>query len=232
MGKYKYNGVEYKSIGELKIAKFLSRNKINFEYEKEFKLKRKYDNSKYTMVYPDFYIPSKKIVIEYFGMEGDKNYDKETQFKKEIFEHNDYDLISIFPNTPQNMWEIEILNNFNKFSFKSLFQKIPRFDFSLPLRILISVLILFSLTFFLFDFQFDFFENGSKSRVVFAVDQEKGKLSENRYFVAAMWEYSNCDNYCSEGDEIIDIRTERYVRSQAILDDVVDRSWFCECIKK
>lgn len=46
-------------------------------------------------VYSDFYIPSGKVYIEYWGMEGKPDYDKRKQEKLEIYAENQFNLIEL-----------------------------------------------------------------------------------------------------------------------------------------
>lgn len=62
-----HNGIRFKSIKEYKIALLLEYKDLEYIYEKG------YPNSKYKC---DFYIPSKDLYIEYYGMLDGKNFEK------------------------------------------------------------------------------------------------------------------------------------------------------------
>ena len=81
--EYPLKGINYKSKGELEIAKFLTAQEINFEYEFPIAVK---DEDKTKLWYPDFYLTDYQIVIEYFGMYiHDQNYKKSADHKKGIY---------------------------------------------------------------------------------------------------------------------------------------------------
>jgi len=65
--KIKYNGVEYKSIGEFEIAKFLTESNYTFSYGKLYPNQKKY--------HYDFYIQNLDLYVEYTGMVGVSYYD-------------------------------------------------------------------------------------------------------------------------------------------------------------
>jgi hypothetical protein len=62
-----HNGIRFKSVKEYKIALLLEYKNLEYIYEKG------YPNSKYKC---DFYIPSKDLYIEYYGMLDGKNFEK------------------------------------------------------------------------------------------------------------------------------------------------------------
>jgi len=70
---------KYKSYGEKVIAEMLAKHDINFEYEHPTLIRQKYkddDKERLSIWYPDFWLPKYSIIIEYFGMEGNKEYDR------------------------------------------------------------------------------------------------------------------------------------------------------------
>ena len=68
----------YKSRGERAIAEILTKYNLVFVYEHPLLIKeqKENDSEKLRIWYPDFWLPKYSIVIEFFGMEGDKNYDE------------------------------------------------------------------------------------------------------------------------------------------------------------
>lgn len=92
-------GGEYvKSYGEKAIADFLFEHDISYKYERN----HWWNGNNYR---PDFTIfknqekgKERGVVIEYFGLVGDKNYDEETDKKRKYWEDkDDWDLIEISP---------------------------------------------------------------------------------------------------------------------------------------
>lgn len=95
--------MNYKSKGERLIANYLEFKNIDFEYEKQIKIKDK--NGMERIWYPDFYITEKEIIIEYFGMKGDKHYDEGTIDKKRTYKKNGYKVICVYPETLKKNWK-------------------------------------------------------------------------------------------------------------------------------
>jgi DNA helicase-4 len=86
-------GEPIKSLGEKVIADFLFQKGIDYKYEKYFKWNRPYR--------PDFTIEVGKdsgIIIEYFGMKGDPEYDQEILAKQEYWASKEgWTLLSYYP---------------------------------------------------------------------------------------------------------------------------------------
>lgn len=99
------DGKVYKSKGEKRIADYLFERDIPYYYEKNFW----WEKINYK---PDFTIDcfdgvKKGIVIEYFGMAGDAEYDQQSQQKKEYWEQNsDYYFIPLYPNNVESIEKI------------------------------------------------------------------------------------------------------------------------------
>ena len=87
------DGNNYKSGGEKIIADFLFEHDIPFKYEKNF-----WWNS--INYHPDFTIlkevnGKKGIVIEYFGLQGDPNYDEQSEQKRRYWKEDQFDYFFI-----------------------------------------------------------------------------------------------------------------------------------------
>ncbi|MHC5732844.1 MAG: PDDEXK family nuclease, partial [Nostoc sp.] len=77
------DGNYYKSFGEKVIANFLLEHNITYKYERNFW----WDGINYR---PDFTIvtgENQGIVIEYFGLEGDPDYDIMSEQKREYWQN-------------------------------------------------------------------------------------------------------------------------------------------------
>ncbi len=91
-----FDGVYYKSMGEKRIADFLFEHRIQYKYEYNYR----WGSRNYR---PDFTIFSinkqiKGIIVEYFGMLGDKNYDKQIIEKKHFWERQKgFKLLDLYP---------------------------------------------------------------------------------------------------------------------------------------
>jgi hypothetical protein len=93
--------MNYKSAGEKAIAEVLTKYNIDFVYEHPILVKenKEGDSEKLRIWYPDFWLPKYSIIIEYFGMVGNKEYDKGKKAKLEAYKKPDLDCISVKPST-------------------------------------------------------------------------------------------------------------------------------------
>jgi len=92
---------EPRTKGEIAIAEVLTKYNIEFEYEHPLLIKQQHENDseKLRIWYPDFWLPKYSIIIEYFGMQGDKAYDKGKKQKLDAYKRLDLDCISVKPST-------------------------------------------------------------------------------------------------------------------------------------
>lgn len=85
-------GKQVKSRPEKRISDFLFEHDIPYRYEMPFTV----DDG--NIIRPDFYIPSHKIVIEYYGLRGDEDYERSLAYKQEYWkQRSDITLIEINP---------------------------------------------------------------------------------------------------------------------------------------
>jgi hypothetical protein len=91
----------YKSKGEKEIADVLTKYKIDFVYEYPILIKQQKDGDteKLRIWYPDFWLPKYSIIIEFWGMENNDNYDKGKKEKLDAYRKLDIDCISVKPST-------------------------------------------------------------------------------------------------------------------------------------
>jgi hypothetical protein len=100
-------GEQVKSHAEQKIADFLSRNGIRYEYERPIEVGIWIFNEE--LCRPDFYLPDYDVYIEYWGMldveEGYKRrqYRADMARKMKQYQHYDIKLISIYPDNLKNL---------------------------------------------------------------------------------------------------------------------------------
>ena len=73
------DGTIIKSRGEKRIADFLFEHDIFYQYERSWRADRG------EIIFPDFYLPEQKIIIEYLGLHGDPDYDETTEFKRKYW---------------------------------------------------------------------------------------------------------------------------------------------------
>ena len=83
-GVYKGNSINppYKSWGEEQIARLLDRNRIAYQYEYPVAV---VDQGKTRIYYPDLRLPEYGLIIEYFGVNGNPDYDERRRHKTEVY---------------------------------------------------------------------------------------------------------------------------------------------------
>lgn len=115
-------GEEVKSLGEKRIADYLSRNGINYIYEKEAVAKFFIFSS--TIGYPDFYLPDYGIYVEYWGLVGAddrrtrESYIRQMRWKMAQYHRHSIKFISIYPDN---------LNDLDR-AFRGKFRKVTGFE--------------------------------------------------------------------------------------------------------
>ena len=102
----------FKSEGERKIAYFLDRNDIAYQYEPAVLVHA--DQGKTRIWYPDFYLGEFKAYIEYFGMVGDRSYDRGVMVKQSVYQQAGLDVISIYPWMLKENWQGYIMGELEK----------------------------------------------------------------------------------------------------------------------
>ena len=98
----------FESAGEKKVADFLKKKGLDFDYQKPIIVRH---DDKVSIWYPDFYLNDFNIVIEYFGMVEKFSYVKSMKYKQAIFHKEKINFISIYPEMLQHedfedvLWE-------------------------------------------------------------------------------------------------------------------------------
>jgi len=87
-------GDTVQSKGEQLIADFLYANNIDYDYDKQITLRiGRFER----WVRPDFYLTAFNVVIEYWGMRGDPEYDRKMDEKKRLYKETKTRFISVEP---------------------------------------------------------------------------------------------------------------------------------------
>lgn len=93
------SGLKVRTRSEKRIADFLYKEGIVFEYEKELMFAgRKY--------IPDFYLSKMNLYIEFFGWSHIPNYQNKVEEKMRVYKENDIDCIYLFHKGSKNLEEI------------------------------------------------------------------------------------------------------------------------------
>jgi len=85
-------GDSVQSHGEKIIANHLFQNNIRYVYDIPMRL----SFFQYKKIRPDFFLPELDIYIEYWGMKGDPNYDRKTEWKTSLYTKYNKKLISLY----------------------------------------------------------------------------------------------------------------------------------------
>ena len=97
----------YKSWGEEQIARLLDRNGIAYQYEYPLAV---IDRGRVRLNYPDFRLPKYGLVIEYFGVNGDKDYDERTRHKMEVYKQAGVDALFLTRDSLRGDWPAKIMS--------------------------------------------------------------------------------------------------------------------------
>ena len=108
---------KYRSNGEKIIANMLDQYRISFVYEPDIYLK---EGNKRYIWHPDFYLPEYQTIVEYFGMQGDDDYDNGTKRKKKFYHQNHYNLIPVYPETLRKDYQTYILKSLHNYQKNKL----------------------------------------------------------------------------------------------------------------
>jgi len=115
---------KYRSEGERKIASFLDSYGIPYIYEKPILV---IDNGKPRIWYPDFSVYG-SIILEYFGIQGDADYDNGIEHKKKVYAENQIEMIPIYPSHFKSDWQGYIMSSIRN----TLENRLQNFNYSTP----------------------------------------------------------------------------------------------------
>lgn len=96
----------YKSWGEEQIARLLDRNRISYQYEYPMAV---VDAGKTRLYYPDFRLPEYGMIIEYFGVNGDSDYDERRRHKMEAYKKAGIDGLFLARDSLRGDWPARIM---------------------------------------------------------------------------------------------------------------------------
>jgi hypothetical protein len=118
---------EFKSSGERRIAYFLDKHSIRYQYESGVLVNSM--GEKPRIWYPDFYLPEFGAYIEYYGMAGEKNYDKGIKAKQSVYSKMGMAVIPVYPWMFAENWQKYIRKELERSTlrrFKNLSTKFYR----------------------------------------------------------------------------------------------------------
>ena len=110
---YPYDNQEphrrYRSKAEAMIASFLDERRLSYEYEKPTAVVD--DRGAVRIWYPDFTLLEYGVLVEYFGVVDDCDYDRGIEKRIEVYRRNGYPLIDLYPSTLKENWRGYLLSS-------------------------------------------------------------------------------------------------------------------------
>ena len=101
------NRPEFKSDGERRIGYFLDKHSIRYRYEPGLMVESA--GSKPRIWYPDFYLPAFGAYIEYYGMVGQRQYERGIKAKQSVYNKMGIDVVGLFPWMLAQNWQKYIM---------------------------------------------------------------------------------------------------------------------------
>jgi hypothetical protein len=86
--EYAKRRLRYKSKGEEQLALLFEREGIQYLYEHPLAV---VDRGKAKIWYADFTLPEYGMIVEYFGLNGKHDYDKQARHKMDVYKQNGID---------------------------------------------------------------------------------------------------------------------------------------------
>ena len=102
----KVNRSLFKSKGEEQIARLLDRSNIAYRYEHPTAV---VDRGKTRIWYPDFYLPEYGMIVEYFGVNGNKVYDDQARHKMDVYSANGLEGLFLTEAAFKGDWPTQII---------------------------------------------------------------------------------------------------------------------------
>ena len=118
---------KFKSQGERRIAYFLDNYSIKYLYEPAVLVNSV--DEKPRIWYPDFHLPEFGTYIEYYGLAGEKNYDRGIETKQSVYSKMGMEVISVYPWMFAENWKKYILKELERNTlrrYKNLTAKLYR----------------------------------------------------------------------------------------------------------
>ena len=118
---------KFKSGGERRIAYFLDNNSIRYQYEPGVLVNSV--GQKPRIWYPDFYLPEFGTYIEYYGLAGQKNYDRGIKAKQSAYSKMGMEVVPVYPWMFVENWQNYIIKELKRSTlrrYKNLTAKLYR----------------------------------------------------------------------------------------------------------
>jgi hypothetical protein len=96
----------YRGRAEVQIAGRLHREGIAYRYKHPLAV---IDRGKVRIWYPDFYLPEYGMMIEYFGVHGDTEYDRRTEHKRKVYRNTGIEGVFLNEEMLKRQWPTGII---------------------------------------------------------------------------------------------------------------------------
>ncbi len=92
----------FKSKGEREIAHYLESRRMAYQYEYPLAI---VDRGQTRIWYPDFRLPDSGMIIEYFGVNGDSNYNEQMINKMRVYREAGIEGVYLMEPTMRGPWQ-------------------------------------------------------------------------------------------------------------------------------
>ena len=106
----------FKSEGEGKIARFLEKNSIQYQYEAPVLVAPV--DQKPRIWYPDFYLPRYKAYIEFYGLAERQSYKKGIELKNKTYTKMGLDVIPVYPWMLSGNWQGYLMRELKRKTYR------------------------------------------------------------------------------------------------------------------
>jgi len=96
------------SRGERLIARALEDHGIAYRYEQPFAVVA---HGHVRLCYPDFYLPVQHVILEYAGVQGSQEYDRQLQWKLEQYKALGMRPLVLDPDSFESPWPANLMNH-------------------------------------------------------------------------------------------------------------------------
>ena len=120
----------FKSKGERKIAEFLERQQIAYQYEYPLAV---VDRGKTKIWYPDFKLPEYGVIMEYFGMNGNSSYNGQMAHKMKVYKDAGINGIYLTESTMRGPWQEMVIERIEQ-TLEGKLRKIQRHRMDMNLK--------------------------------------------------------------------------------------------------
>ena len=98
----------FKSAGERQIAEVLDKYGISYKYESPVSVND--DQNKARLWYPDFYLPTFGLYVEYYGFKGNPNCDSLRVKKEQVYKDMGLEVLAVDASVPLHQFDSYLLN--------------------------------------------------------------------------------------------------------------------------